>query len=81
MNTENLVTMANQIGEYFVAYADRREGEREIANHLRKFWEPRMRRALFAHIDSQKDSGLDEIVRSAVLGHRKELEPAARAPA
>ncbi len=81
MNIENLVTMANQIGEYFSAYRDRREGEGEVANHLRKFWEPRMRRALLTYIDTQADTGLDEIVLNAIRDHRAELMPKDRAAA
>jgi formate dehydrogenase subunit delta len=79
MNIENLVFMANRIGEFFSAYADRSEGEREIANHLRRFWEPRMRRALLAHLDNTGGEGLDEIVKSAVQHHSAALMPTDRA--
>ncbi len=75
MNIDNLVQMANQIGAFFQVYPDREEGLREIANHLQKFWEPRMRRALLAHIDVTGGEGLSEIVRAAVSAHRVMLEP------
>ena len=43
MDIHNLVSMANQIGQFFSAYPDREEALEGIANHIRKFWEPRMR--------------------------------------
>lgn len=48
--TEKLVRMANQIATFFLSQPDavRVEG---VANHINKFWEPRMRRELFDHID------------------------------
>jgi formate dehydrogenase subunit delta len=77
MDIDNLVTMANQIGEFFSVYSDRAEGEREIADHLKKFWEPRMRIALLTHLDARDGAGLDAIVRDAIQGHRQELMPRA----
>ena len=58
MSSEKLVMMANQIGRFF---APQRGADpvAEIATHLRKFWDPRMRAAIVAH--------LDEPVRQAVL--------------
>ena len=48
--TEKLVRMANQIATFFKSQPEavRIEG---VANHINKFWEPRMRRELFEHID------------------------------
>lgn len=48
--TEKLVRMANQIATFFQSQPEavRTEG---VANHINKFWEPRMRRELFEHID------------------------------
>lgn len=48
--TEKLVRMANQIATFFLSQPEavRIEG---VANHINKFWEPRMRRELFDHID------------------------------
>ena len=51
MDTHNLVHMANQIGQFFSAYPDQNEAMEGIANHIRKFWEPRMRLQLFQAMD------------------------------
>lgn len=76
MDIDNLVHMANRIGEFFQAYSDRAEASKEIAQHLRKFWEPRMRRELLAHLDCADGAGLLPIVADAVRAHRESLEPA-----
>ena len=62
MDIENLVKMANRIGQFFESMPDADEASREIALHLRKFWEPRMRQALLAHLDARAgaDAGLLE---------------------
>ena len=74
MNSDNLVKMANQIGTFFEAMPDREEAVADIASHIKRFWEPRMRRALLARMDSGEDAGLDEIVLLAVNRHREVLE-------
>ncbi|MDF3881345.1 formate dehydrogenase subunit delta, partial [Cupriavidus basilensis] len=66
MNSDNLVKMANQIGTFFEAMPDREEAVADIAGHIKRFWEPRMRRALLARMDSGGDAGMDEIVLLAV---------------
>lgn len=75
MNIDNLVTMANQIGTFFESYPDRDEASGEIANHLKRFWAPRMRSELFAHIDNADGEGLTPIVLSAIAEHRGEKTP------
>ena len=37
----------------------------DIADHIRKFWDPRMRKAIFAHLDAG-GAGLDPFVRDAL---------------
>jgi formate dehydrogenase subunit delta len=52
---------------------DRAEAEAGIVLHLKKFWDPRMRRAFLAAIDAQTADGLTDIVKSAVATHRAEI--------
>ena len=75
MDADNLVRMANRIGEFFDAMPDRAEAKAGIANHLRKFWEPRMRVQLFAHIDREDTHGLAPLVLEAVNEQRSHLMP------
>lgn len=76
MDGDNLVRMANRIGEFFQAFPDRVEAKDGIAQHIRKFWEPRMRRALYLHIDTAGDGDLLPLVREAVMEPRALLMPA-----
>jgi formate dehydrogenase subunit delta len=64
MSPEKLVMMANQIGHFFSAQPGGHAVD-DIAAHLRKFWEPRMRRQIVAHLDAG-GVGLDPPVRQAV---------------
>lgn len=71
MNTaDNLITMANQIGAFFETMPDRRQASEDIALHLKRFWEPRMRRALLQHLDQQGGAGLKTLVLDALRTHR-----------
>ncbi|MBI1201857.1 MAG: formate dehydrogenase [Rhodopseudomonas sp.] len=67
---QKLVYMANQIGKFFVTQGRGRDQDQSkaaagIAEHIGKFWEPRMRNAIFAHLDAG-GAGLDPAVRTAI---------------
>jgi len=72
-NNDNLVKMVNQIGTFFESMPDRNEALEGIAIHLKKFWDPRMRKALIAMIDKQEHSEIKEIVLNAIETHREML--------
>jgi formate dehydrogenase subunit delta len=61
---DKLVYMANQIAKFFAA-----EGEEAAvagtADHLARFWDPRMRALIIAHLDAG-GAGLDPVPRRAV---------------
>ena len=65
MRAERLVSMANDIGAFWAAEPDRTEAARNVANHLKRFWDPRMRRQIVAHY-REGGAGLDDLARSAV---------------
>lgn len=79
MDDANLVHMANQIGAYFAAYPDRALAAREIANHLSKFWAPRMRIALLRYVELHGGVGLAPATLAAIRTHRTLLDPRGRA--
>ena len=76
MDTHNLIVMANRIGDFFAAQPDRDEALAGIAEHIRKFWVPRMRSEILGMLDAGTATGLDEIVVAALTAHRARLEPA-----
>lgn len=73
MHIESLVKMANQIGGFFDAMPDRDEALQELVQHIRRFWEPRMRSALLAHVDGRASEGLSATVTEAIARHRAML--------
>lgn len=75
MDVHNLIHMANRIGEFFDAMPDRAEALDGVATHLRKFWDPRMRRELIEAIDAGQAETLLPLVREAVLARRVQLMP------
>jgi formate dehydrogenase subunit delta len=77
MSPDKLVHMANSIGDYFAAYPDADEARAGIATHLRRFWDPRMRRAMLAHVDRTGGTGLHPLVLQALQRHRTQLDPPA----
>lgn len=65
MDIEQLVKMANDIGNFFDAEPDRAAAVESITDHLHKFWDPRMRRAIVTHFQAG-GAGLSEVSRAAV---------------
>ena len=68
MDIYNLVKMANQIGRFFEAWPDRAAARREVADHLTRFWDPRMREALIGRVgtDGAAQIGVTPLVAEAV---------------
>ena len=64
--SEHLVKMANDIGQFFAAEAEREDAVAGIANHIAKFWTKRMRDKLTAHVKHHGDVSLDELPREAL---------------
>jgi formate dehydrogenase subunit delta len=63
MPPERLLREANQIGR---AFAHRgADAPAAVAAHLRAFWDPRMRRAILAHLEAG-GAGLDAPVQAAL---------------
>ncbi len=65
MNIDRLVTMANDIAAFFAAEPDRAIAVAAVANHLTRFWEPRMRRQIIEHQRSG-GRGLSELASAAI---------------
>jgi formate dehydrogenase subunit delta len=64
MNPQVMVHKANQIALFFASYPHD-EAVEGVANHLRSFWEPRMRRQIVAYVEAD-GPGLHELVPEAV---------------
>ena len=64
MSPDRLVYMANQIGRFFATQgAD--EAVAGTVDHIEKFWDPRMRATILAHVEAG-GAGLEPLVREAI---------------
>jgi formate dehydrogenase subunit delta len=66
MKLEKLIAMANQIGAFFEAMPDRDQAVADVANHLRRSWEPRMREQILASLGTADEAQLKPLVREAL---------------
>ncbi|WP_353646158.1 formate dehydrogenase subunit delta [Mesorhizobium sp. WSM2239] len=72
-----IIRMANQIGTFFES-KPRGEGVTGVAEHINKFWEPRMRRHFLQLIESGS-AGFKSIVLEAAGQVRRPTEPVSSA--
>jgi formate dehydrogenase subunit delta len=79
MSPDKLVYMANQIGRFFARQPEDK-AVASIADHLRKFWDPRMRKAILDHVDGG-GKGLQPLVLRAVLSLKPASNATAQSPA
>jgi formate dehydrogenase subunit delta len=64
-NADHLVKMANQIEAFFRAETDRNVAVEGILNHIKRFWDPRMRKQIASHLHAG-GLGLGELAAEAV---------------
>jgi formate dehydrogenase subunit delta len=65
MNVERMVEMVNDIANFFASETDRTVATAGVANHLKRYWEPRMRRQIVAHLEAG-GHGLSDLGRAGV---------------
>ena len=66
MNSERLVAMANDIAAFFDSDPDKAVAAEGVRFHLTRFWDPRMRREIEAHLAEKAGAGLSHIALEAV---------------
>jgi len=50
MNVDHMVKMANEIGAFFASESPPGQAPKDVANHLKRFWDPRMRREIVSDL-------------------------------
>jgi len=75
---DKLVKMANEIAAFFAAEPDPDVRLAGVAGHLKRFWDPRMRRQLLRYVD-EGGAGLGDVALEAIRKHRTDITPAAPA--
>ena len=66
MNTDLMIKMLNEISAFFAGEDDRQQAARDIQNHVRRYWEPRMRAQLLEYFEQRQGAGLSELALKAL---------------
>lgn len=69
MQTEQLIKMANQVGDFFESYPDQVQAQQDIAQHLNRFWALTMRQQIALHVKEAGGDGLHAKVISAISSY------------
>jgi formate dehydrogenase subunit delta len=66
VNAERLVAMANDIANFFAAEPDSEIAIEGVRNHLKRFWEPRMRQQIIMYVRTHGSGELSSLAAAAV---------------
>jgi formate dehydrogenase subunit delta len=75
MDMQNLIHMANKIGDFFETVPDHEESLLGIVGHIHNFWAPRMRAQLLEYVDTENGAGIKPLVLEAIHAYRSNLLP------
>ena len=65
MDAQRLIAMANDIAAFFDSETDKAVAAEGVRFHITRFWDPRMRREIVAHLQGG-GAGLTATAKSAV---------------
>jgi len=65
MNAHHLVKMVNEISAFWIGEAGLEKAAPAVCNHLKRYWDPRMRREIVAYYRAGA-GGLCDVGRDAV---------------
>ena len=77
--TDKLVYMANQIATFFASQGRDEMAVLGTADHVRSYWDPSMRRGIFAHLDQAGGAGLHPVALKAIQKLREAAPGSIRA--
>ncbi|WP_047551356.1 formate dehydrogenase subunit delta [Methylotenera sp. G11] len=69
MDIQRLISMANQIGDFYESYPDQSHAQQDIAGHLNKFWALPMRKQIAQYVHEQDGQGLHLQVKTAIKSY------------
>jgi formate dehydrogenase subunit delta len=81
MNIDLLIKMANQISEFFQGVTDPAQAAADVATHLTRYWDPRMRKQIVAYYEERHGAGLTDTALGGVQILKQQAEKAAAAAA
>jgi formate dehydrogenase subunit delta len=65
MNIDHLIKMTNEITAFWEGEAGDKAAA-EVATHLRRYWEPRMRQQMIDYYAERQGAGLTDLARQAI---------------
>jgi formate dehydrogenase subunit delta len=71
MDIKRLISMANQIGDFYESYPDQNQAQQGIAEHINRFWALTMRKQIMQYVGEQGGTGLHVQVQKAIAEHLK----------
>jgi formate dehydrogenase subunit delta len=69
MDIQRLISMANQIGDFYESYPNQSHAQQDIADHINKFWALSMRKQLAQYVAEQGGEGVHVKVQDAIKVH------------
>ncbi len=69
MDIQRLISMANQIGDFYESYPDQSHAQQDIAGHLNRFWALPMRKQIAQYVNEQGGKGLHQQVQTAIKAY------------
>ena len=69
MDIQRLISMANQIGDFYESYPDKNQAQQDIAGHLNKFWALPMRKQIAQYVNEHGGQGLHQHVQTAIKAY------------
>jgi formate dehydrogenase subunit delta len=71
MDIQRLISMANQIGDFYESYPNQSHAQKDIAEHINKFWALSMRTQIAHYVTAEGGAGIHTQVQSAIKAHLK----------
>jgi formate dehydrogenase subunit delta len=66
MNIDLLIKMANEITSFWHGEVGEEAAAQEVATHLKRYWEPRMRAQMITYYEERHGAGLSDVALKAV---------------
>ena len=66
MNIDLLIKMTNEITSFWQGEVGEAAASSEVATHLKRYWEPRMRAQMITYYEERHGAGLSDVALRAV---------------
>ena len=66
MNIDHMIKMANEISSFWQGEVGEAAAATEVATHLKRYWEPRMRAQMITYYEERHGAGLNDVALKAV---------------